>query len=87
MPTRTRRTRDRVDITREESALARRAAAGDREAFDELFDHSYARLHWYFRDLPQAEAHAAIWGVLEPLFAAIDTVDGVALNAFRIARR
>lgn len=87
MPTRTRRTRNRADITREESALARRVAAGDRGAFDELFDRSFARLHGYFRDLPQAEAHAAIWEVLEQLFAALDTVDDVALHAYRIARR
>jgi hypothetical protein len=87
MSTRAGRTRDRVDITQEESALARRATAGDREAFDELFDRYCVRLHWYFRDLPQAEAHAAIGERMEQLFAALDNVDDVALHAYRIARR
>lgn len=87
MSTRAGRRRNREDISREESELARRAAAGDRRAFDELFDRYCARLQWYFRDLPPAEARAAIGGVLEQLFAALDTIDDVALHAYHIARR
>ena len=87
MSTRAGRRRNRVDVAQEEVALARRTAAGDRKAFDELFDRYFARLHWHYRDLPQAEAQEAIREVLEQLFAALETVDDVGLHAYRIARR
>lgn len=79
--------RNRVDVTREEADLARRTVAGDREAFDELFDRYFARLNWYYRDLPQVDAQAATWEVLEQLFASLEKIDDVGLHAYRIARR
>jgi DNA-directed RNA polymerase specialized sigma24 family protein len=87
MSSRAGRSRDHVDITREEADLARRTVAGDRDAFDALFDRYFARLHWYYRDLPEADAQAATWEVLEQLFASLDQVDDVGLHAYRIARR
>lgn len=87
MRSRAKRNRDRVEVTREEAELARRTVAGDREAFDELFDRYSSRLSWYYRHLPQADAQAATWQVLEQLFASLENVDDVALHAYRIARR
>lgn len=79
--------RRRTDLTREESALARRAAAGEREAFDVLFDRYYARLAWLYQDLPRSEARAAIWEALEQIFAGLDSEEDLAARAYRIARR
>jgi hypothetical protein len=87
MPKRAIRNRDPVEVSREEAELARRTVAGDREAFDELFDRYFSRLSWYYRHLPKAEAQAATWEVLEQLFASLESVDDVALHAYRIARR
>ncbi len=81
------RRRDGEDVILEEAELARRTVAGDRAAFDELFDRYYARLRWYYRDLPQDDAQAATWEVLEQLFASLDQVSDVGLHAYRIARR
>lgn len=79
--------RDGSHLAKEESLLARRAAAGERAAFDALFDRYYARLSWYFRRLPPDEARAAIWQTLEQLFASLDSEDDLARRAYRIARR
>jgi len=79
--------RSRSDLTQEEAELARRAAAGEREAFDTLFDRYYARLTWLFSDMPRSEARAAIWEALEQIFAGLDSEEDLAARAYRIARR
>jgi hypothetical protein len=79
--------RDRSHLAKEEARLAQRAAAGERAAFDALFDRYYARLSWYFRDLPPDEARAAIWQTLEQLFASLENDDDLAQRAYRMARR
>jgi hypothetical protein len=75
-------------LDREEQALARRAAAGDRAAFDALYDRYFARMAWQFRELPESEAQLAIGRTLEQLFAQLGT-DGdgpLAERAFLLAR-
>jgi hypothetical protein len=79
--------RSRSDLAQEEAELARRAAAGERQAFDELFDRYYARLTWLYGDLPTGEARAATWEALEQIFAGLDAEEDLAARAYRIARR
>lgn len=79
--------RSHANLTREEAGLARRAAAGDREAFDALFDRYYARLTWLFSDLPRGEARAATREALEQIFVGLDSQEDLAERAYRIARR
>ena len=75
-------------LDREEQALARRAAAGDREAFDSLYDRYFARVAWQFRELPESEAQLAIGQTLEQLFAhlGVDGHEPLAQRAFSLAR-
>lgn len=79
--------RDRARRAQEEAALACRAAAGERAAFDELFDRYYARMAWLYRDLPREQGRAAIWQALEQVFAGLDSEADLAARAYRIARR
>ena len=74
-------------IAREEAELAARAADGDREAFDELYDRYFVRMAYVFRHLPQPEAQAKIWEALEQVFASLHVQDGMPLaaRAFRVA--
>jgi len=71
---------------REERELARRAAGGDRFAFDILYDRYFARVAWHFRDLPELRAQAAIWEALEQIFAGLTCAAPFAERAYRIAR-
>jgi hypothetical protein len=74
-------------LDREERALAARAARGDREAFDLLYDRYFARVAWQVRELPQPEAHAAIWESLEQIFAGLEADDApLGARAYQIAR-
>jgi hypothetical protein len=74
----------RVD---DEAALARRALAGDREAFDRLYDRYFPRVARCFRDRRPDEAQALIWETLEQIFKGLDTTDPpLAERAYRIAR-
>ena len=71
----------------DESDLARRAGAGDQQAFDLLYDRYFARVAWQVRDLPQPEAHAALWESLEQIFAGLEADDApLGARAYRIAR-
>lgn len=87
MKTRASVQREPAAIAREEARLARRAAAGDREAFDRLFDRYFARLGRLYRDLPPAQARAAIQDALQRLFAGLQDGDDLPTRAVRIARR
>jgi len=75
-------------IAREEAALARRAARGDRAAFDTLFDRYCARMAHAFRTLPDAEAKAKTREALEQVFASLacGSSTPLAARAFRVAR-
>jgi hypothetical protein len=74
------------DLDREERDLAARAVRGDRAAFDRLYDRYFDRAAWQFRDLPEAEARAAIWETLEQVFAGLGSGDlPLAARAYRIA--
>jgi hypothetical protein len=74
-------------LDREERELATRASSGDRAAFDLLYDRYFARVAWQVRDLPQPEAHAAIWESLEQIFAGLEADDApLGARAYRIAR-
>jgi hypothetical protein len=74
-------------IAREEAALARRAARGDRAAFDTLFDRYCARMAHVFRALPDTEAKAKTWEALEQVFASLACTSStpLAARAFRVA--
>jgi hypothetical protein len=75
-------------IAREEADLAKRAAAGDREAFDQLYDRYFVRMAHVFRHLPEPEAQAKIWEALEQVFASLHVHDDdtpLAARAFRVA--
>lgn len=75
------------ELEREEEILAQRAIAGDRAAFDELFDRYYARMATQFRDLPGAEYQRAMWDALEQLFAGLATEEApIPERAYRIYR-
>ena len=75
------------ELEREEEVLAQRAMAGDRAAFDQLFDRYYARMATQFRNLPGAEYQRAMWDALEQLFAGLATEDEpLPERAFRIYR-
>jgi hypothetical protein len=74
-------------LDREERELAARARRGDREAFDVLYDRYFARVAWQLRDLPQPEAHAAIWESLEQIFVGLEVDEApLGARAYRIAR-
>lgn len=75
-------------IEREEAALTLRAARGERDAFDALFDRYCARMAHAFRGLPDVEAKARIWETLEQLFAGLDAerTPSLAIRAFRVAK-
>jgi len=76
-------------IADEEAGLARAALAGDREAFDLLYDRYLCRMAHVFRDLPDTEAQAKIWETLEQIFASLHHDDDglpLAARAFRVAQ-
>jgi hypothetical protein len=70
---------------RPDAELARRAAAGDRSAFDLLFERYFTRVVWHFRGLDRRAAEAAIARTLERLFSALDEGAGVTLAARALA--
>jgi len=75
-------------IAVEETTLAGRAARGDRDAFDALFDRYCARMAHAFRALPDVEAKAKLWEALEQVFAGLDcdSATPLAARAFRVAK-
>jgi hypothetical protein len=83
-------TQARVQVRDEEqdAALARMAAAGDRPAFDRLFERYFARVAWCFRGLDREAAENAIARTLERVFLALDEGAAVSLaeRAFLEAR-
>jgi hypothetical protein len=56
----------------DESDLARRAGAGDQQAFDLLYDRYFARTSWYFTIFGKREAKTAVQEVLTELFGSIN---------------
>lgn len=55
----------------DEPALEQRAAAGDQEAFDLLYDRYFARMAWYFSVFSQREAKVAVGEAMLELFGTL----------------
>ena len=72
----------------DETELARRAGAGDQQAFDLLYDRYFARTSWYFTIFERREAKAAVKEVLTELFGSLTEPSDLSLaeRAYRLAR-
>lgn len=72
----------------DEPALEQRAAAGDQEAFDLLYDRYFARVAWYFTIFSQREAKTAVEEVMLELFGTLAAASdrSLARRAFDLAR-
>ena len=75
-------------VASDETELARRACAGDKKAFDQLFDLYFARTSSYFSVFARREAKAAVKEVLTELFASLGSPSDLSLaeRAYRLAR-
>ena len=73
--------------TGDESELARRAGAGDQQAFDLLYDRYFARTSWYFEIFGRREAKAAVAEVLTELFGSLNEPSDLSLaeRAYRLS--
>lgn len=71
----------------DETELARRAGAGDRQAFDLLYDRYFARTSWYFTIFARRKAKAAVQEVLTELFGSLNEPSdrSLAERAYRLA--
>lgn len=56
----------------DESDLARRAGAGDQQAFDLLYERYFARTSWFFTIFGKREAKTAVKEVMTELFGSIN---------------
>ena len=72
----------------EEAELARRAGAGEQQAFDLLYDRYFARTSWYFTIFGQRKAKLAVSEVLTELFGSLNEPSDLSLaeRAYRLAR-
>lgn len=72
----------------DEAELARRAGAGDEQAFDLLYERYFARTSWYFTIFARREAEAAVQEVLTELFSSLTAPSDLSLaeRAYRLAR-
>jgi hypothetical protein len=62
-----------IAATDDDSDLARRAGAGDQQAFDLLYDRYFARTSWFFLTIfDRREAKRAIREVMTELFGSLD---------------
>ena len=73
--------------TGDESELARRAGAGDQQAFDLLYERYFARTSWYFTIFGRREAKAAVAEVLTELFGSLNEPSDLSLaeRAYRLS--
>lgn len=71
----------------DETELARRAGAGDQQAFDLLYERYFARTSWYFTIFARREAKAAVQEVLTELFGSLTEPSDrpLAERAYRLA--
>lgn len=72
----------------EESDLVCRASAGDRQAFDQLYDRYFARASWFYLTIfTQREARAAVKDFLTELFGSLEKPSHLSFaeRAYRIA--
>lgn len=71
----------------DETELERRAGAGDKQAFDLLYDRYFARTSWYFTIFARREAKAAVQEVLTELFGSLGEPSDLSLaeRAYRLA--
>lgn len=72
----------------DEAELARRAAAGDQQAFDLLYERYFARTSWYFTIFGSREAKSAVEAVLAELFGSLTEPSELSFaeRAYRLAR-
>lgn len=72
----------------DEADLERRTIAGDRQAFDLLYDRYFARMAWYFTIFSQREAKTAIREVMVELFGSLaePSEHSLAKRAYQLAR-
>lgn len=75
-------------VVGDETELVRRACAGDKQAFDQLFDLYFARTSSYFSAFARREAKAAVKETLTALFSSLASPSDLSLaeRAYRIAR-
>ena len=71
----------------EEAELARRAGAGEQQAFDLLYDRYFARTSWYFTIFGQRKAKLAVSEVLTELFGSLNEPSDLSLaeRAYRLS--
>lgn len=71
----------------DESDLARRAGAGDQQAFDLLYDRYFARTSWFFTIFGKREAKVAVKEVLTELFSSLNEPSNYSLaeRAYRLS--
>ncbi len=71
----------------DETGLALRAGAGDKQAFDQLFDLYFKRTSSYFRAFAPRDAEAAVAEVLTELFGSLPAPSDPSLaeRAYRLA--
>jgi len=71
-----------------EVELARRAGAGDQQAFDLLYERYFARAWWYFTIFGQRKAKLAVSEVLTELFGSLNEPSDLSLaeRAYYLAR-
>ena len=72
----------------DEALLASRAAAGDQQAVDLLYDRYFARVSWYFTIFGRRAAKVAVEGVMTQLFDSLGEPSELSLGerAYRLAR-
>ena len=72
----------------DEAALEQRAAAGDQEAFDLLYDRYFARMAWYFTIFSPREAKVAVREAMVALFGSLTGPSDLSLarRAYDLAR-
>lgn len=71
----------------DETELMRRAGAGDKQAFDLLYDRYFARTSWYFTIFARRTAETAVQEVLTELFGSLSEPSEFSLaeRAYRLA--
>ena len=71
----------------DELDLVRRAASGEQQAFDLLYDRYFARTSWYFTIFGGSEAKTAVAEVMTALFGTLDAPSGISFaeRAYRLA--
>ena len=72
---------------KDDADLVCRAASGDQQAFDLLYDRYFARVSWYFTIFGRREAKTAVAEVMTALFASLEASSEISFAelAYRLA--